>query len=321
MRNVFLMSKPRFFIRDNGTVNEEEFADWSKDFVHCTSGLGEDSIRQIVVSPLTDLCVTVKNMKVDELKETSGNRDFSQGSTTSGVTAASAIAALQEAGSKLSRDMIKSSYRAFKQIGYLCIELIRQFYDEPRSFRIIGPQGQNEYVHYDNTRIRPQNQGTAFGVDLGYRRPVFDIEITAQKASPFSKIAQNELSKELYGMGFFNPQLVDQALIAIDMMDFDGKEMVLQKISQNGTLYQQVQKLQEQMQKMAILVDNAYGSSVFDNLTGAIGQKQQQAKDAKRGKADNTVIETDALGKAVKTSKNNTASTAKDRAQDTSNPK
>lgn len=217
--------------------------------------------------------------------------------------------------------MIKSSYRAFKQIGYLCIELIRQFYDEPRSFRIIGPQGQNEYVHYDNTRIRPQNQGTAFGVDLGYRRPVFDIEITAQKASPFSKIAQNELSKELYGMGFFNPQLVDQALIAIDMMDFDGKEMVLQKISQNGTLYQQVQKLQEQMQKMAILVDNAYGSSVFDNLTGAIGQKQQQAKDAKRGKADNTVIETDALGKAVKTSKNNTASTAKDRAQDTSNPK
>ena len=321
MRNVFLMSKPRFFIRDNGTVNEEEFADWSKDFVHCTSGLGEDSIRQIVVSPLTDLCVTVKNMKVDELKETSGNRDFSQGSTTSGVTAASAIAALQEAGSKLSRDMIKSSYRAFKQIGYLCIELIRQFYDEPRSFRIIGPQGQNEYVHYDNTRIRPQNQGTAFGVDLGYRRPVFDIEITAQKASPFSKIAQNELSKELYGMGFFNPQLVDQALIAIDMMDFDGKEMVLQKISQNGTLYQQVQKLQEQMQKMAVLVDNAYGSSVFDNLTGAIGQKQQQAKDAKRGKADNTVIETDALGKAVKTSKNNTSSTAKDRAQDTSNPK
>ena len=110
-------------------------------------------------------------------------------------------------------------------------------------------------------------------------------------------------------------------MIAIDMMDFDGKEMVLQKISQNGTLYQQVQKLQEQMQKMAVLVDNAYGSSVFDNLTGAIGQKQQQAKDAKRGKADNTVIETDALGKAVKTSKNNTSSTAKDRAQDTSNPK
>ena len=36
-----------------------------------------------------------------------------------GVTAASAIAALQEAGSKLSRDMIKAGYRAFGQVCYL----------------------------------------------------------------------------------------------------------------------------------------------------------------------------------------------------------
>lgn len=321
MRNVFLMSKPRFFVRDNGTVNEEEFSDWSKDFVHCSSGLGEDSIRQILVSPLTDLCVTVKNMKVDELKETSGNRDFSQGSTTSGVTAASAIAALQEAGSKLSRDMIKSSYRAFKQINYLCIELIRQFYDEPRSFRIIGAQGENQYVHYDNTRIRPQNQGSVFGVDLGYRRPVFDILVTAQKASPFSKIAQNELAKELYGGGFFNPQMVDQAMIALDMMNFEGKDMVVQKISQNGTLYQQLQKMQEQMQKMAVLIDNAYGSSVFDNLNGAVRERQAAEKSEKGGKSRGSVVETNALGKAVRTSKNNTAATAKEKAQDVGNPK
>ena len=322
MRNVFLMSKPRFFIRDNGTVNEEEFSDWSKDFVHCSSGLGEDSIRQIVVSPLTDLCVTIKSMKVDELKETSGNRDFSQGSTTSGVTAASAIAALQEAGSKLSRDMIKSGYRAFKQINYLCIELIRQFYDEPRSFRITGPQGENQYVHYDNTRIRPQHQGTAFGVDLGYRRPVFDIEVTAQKASPFSKIAQNELAKELYGGGFFNPQMVDQAMIALDMMSFDGKDMVVQKISQNGTLYQQLMQMQEQMQKMAILIDNAYGSTVFDNLNGAVQQEQKEKADQpKKNRESKTVVETNPLGKAVRTSKNNTASTAKEKAQDVGSPK
>lgn len=322
MRNVFLMSKPRFFIRDNGTVNEEEFSDWSKDFVHCSSGLGEDSIRQIVVSPLTDLCVTIKSMKVDELKETSGNRDFSQGSTTSGVTAASAIAALQEAGSKLSRDMIKSGYRAFKQINYLCIELIRQFYDEPRSFRITGPQGEKQYVHYDNTRIRPQHQGTAFGVDLGYRRPVFDIEVTAQKASPFSKIAQNELAKELYGGGFFNPQMVDQAMIALDMMSFDGKDMVVQKISQNRTLYQQLMQMQEQMQKMAILIDNAYGSTVFDNLNGAVQQEQKEKADQpKKNRESKTVVETNPLGKAVRTSKNNTASTAKEKAQDVGSPK
>ena len=43
------------------------------------------------------------------------------------MTAASAIAALQEAGSKLSRDMIKDSYNAHAQVVLLVIELVRQF--------------------------------------------------------------------------------------------------------------------------------------------------------------------------------------------------
>ncbi len=77
------------------------------------------------------------------MKETSGNRDFSQGSTQSGVTAATAIAALQEAGSKLSRDMIRGTYRAYMEECYMVIELIRQFYDEPRKFRILGEKKEN----------------------------------------------------------------------------------------------------------------------------------------------------------------------------------
>ena len=67
-------------------------------------------LRQIDPPQLSNYVIEMRNAKIEELKETSGNRDFSQGSTTSGVTAASAIAALQEAGSKLSRDMIKGSY-------------------------------------------------------------------------------------------------------------------------------------------------------------------------------------------------------------------
>lgn len=95
-----------------------------------TGNLGENDIREIQTSQLDSSVVNILQLKIEELKETSGNRDFSQGGTSSGVTAASAIAALQEAGSKLSRDMIKSSYRSFTRVCNLCIELIRQFYDE-----------------------------------------------------------------------------------------------------------------------------------------------------------------------------------------------
>jgi len=95
----------------------------------------------LIRSPAKETCAADVLAHIEELKETRGNRDFSQGGTTSGVTATSAIAALQEAGSKLSRDMIKGSYHAFTQIACLVIRLIRQFYDEPRAFRILGEQG------------------------------------------------------------------------------------------------------------------------------------------------------------------------------------
>ena len=149
------------------------------------------------------------------------------------------IAAMQEAGSKLSRDNSKASYRAFRKIISMVIELIRQFYDMPRSFRILGDDGSQIFVEYSNAGIAAQNQGSGFGVDFGYRLPQFDVEISAQKASPYSRLSQNELALQFFGVGFFNPQLADQALACIEMMDFDRKEFIMQRIIQNQMAYQQ----------------------------------------------------------------------------------
>ena len=251
MRHAMMASRKRYFIRDNGAVNEKEFADWNRDFIHVAgSGLGEDSIREVSIGTIDNVIPTMLSQKIEELKETSGNRDFSQGGTNGGVTAASAIAALQETGSKLSRDMIKGSYRAFAKVGYLCIELIRQFYTEPRCFRIVGDNG-DEFQRLDNQALLPQSQGSAFGLNLGERLPVFDVRVVSQKASPFSKAAQNELAKELYTMGFFRPDMGEQALAALEMMDFEGKDIVKRSISQNQQMQAQIVRLQEQLTQLA----------------------------------------------------------------------
>ena len=235
VKNATMATNPRYFINSSGAVNEEEFADWSNNFVHVSgSNLGEDSIREIRMSGIPEIYLGILNSKIDELKETSGNRDFSQGGVSSGVTAASAIAALQEAGSKLTRDMVKGGYRAFSELNNLAVELIRQFYDEPRFFRILGENGEQEFISYDNSAIRLKNQGSTFGIELGSRKPVFDIKVSTEKASPFSKISQNELALQLYNAGMFNPELRQQALIAISMMDFEGKEALAAKLSGGG---------------------------------------------------------------------------------------
>jgi len=319
LRSAVMGSRKRFFIRDTGGVNEAEFADWSKDFVHVAgSSLGDDCIREITTSPISSIYVNILHAKIEELKETSGNRDFSQGGTTSGVTAASAIAALQEAGSKLSRDMIKASYRAFSKINYMVLELIRQFYTEPRCFRITGQPGAGEFVQYDNRRIRPQKQGEVFGLDLGYRRPLFDIRVTSQKSSPFSKIAQNELAKELYSLGFFNPQMADQALAVVDMMDFEGKEMVIRKIAENGTMQQQLQALQEQMAKMAMIVDAQNGTTISQGLQGDLPEGAPQPSGA--GELPEGRMEVNPLGDAVRRTGKETGEKAKQRAANIARP-
>ena len=245
VKNAMVGSAPRYFARQDGTVNEQEFLDLSKPIVHVSGNIDDNALRRVEHSPLDGMYVNVLDRTIQELRETSGNTETSTGSTSAGVTAASAIAALQEASGKGSRDSTQATYRAYMQIVSMCIELIRQFYDLPRQFRIVGEYGAQQFISYSNAGIQPQHQGQAFGQDMGFRLPVFDIKVSAQRRNVYTKISQNELALQFFQMGFFNPQMADQTLMCLDMMEFDGKDTIMQKVSQNGGLYQ---KLMQYMQ-------------------------------------------------------------------------
>ena len=249
VKNAAVGATPRYFSRTDGAVNETEFLDLSKPIVHVNGNLGEDTLRQIAFNPLDSIYVNMLDRTIQELRETSGNTETSTGNIQSGVTAASAIAALQEASGKGSRDSTQGSYRAYGQIVELCIELIRQFYDMPRQFRIIGQYGMEQFISYTNAGIQAQHQGNDFGVDMGFRLPVFDIKISAQKKNVYTKVSQNELALQFFKNGFFNPNMTDQALMCLDMMEFDGKDGIMQKIAMNGTMFQKlVQYMQLSLQ-------------------------------------------------------------------------
>ena len=292
MQNMLANAKPRHFIRSDGSVNEAEYADITKDFIHVDGSLGQDSILPVQGKPLNNVYIEVLHDKIDELKETTGNRDISTGGTTSGVTAASAIAAMQEAGSKLSRDHNKASYRAFRKVVLMVIELIRQFYDLPRCFRIIGENGTARFVEYSNANLQPQMQGIEMGVDMGYRLPLFDVEITAQKASPYSKMSQNELALQFFGAGFFNPQMSDQALACLEMMDFDRKQGIMQRIAQNGMMYKAAMMMMQQQMAPGVAGGTEESADETVEKTEALGGdgggEAANTKKARQRVADST---------------------------------
>ena len=233
LKNTLASATPRFFVRSDGAVNENEYADWTRPFVHTNGNLGSDSIAPIQTAGLDSVYVAILQSKIAEMKETAGNRDVANGGTAGGVTAATAIAALQEAGGKLSRNMIDDGYEAFSDVVTLCIELIRQFYSLPRQFRLLGVMGQEEFVSYDSRGLQPQ--AVDDGVVSGYRVPEFDLEVSAQDENPYKTMEYNQLALQLFQMGFFRSDMAEQALRCLELMDFKNKDQLMSSILRGQT--------------------------------------------------------------------------------------
>ena len=247
LENAIAGARPRKAFSKSAGINKEQFMDIEQPYVEFEGRIDDGSVVDLQSTPLNGIYESVYLQKVQEMKDTSGNTAASQGQN-SNVTTASGIASLQEAAGKLSRDSSQESYRAFKAVVYQVIELIRQFYTVQRCFRIIGEDGQPDYVSLDNSGLQPQSQGEVVGVDgqmidLGSRVPILDIEVRPQKKSAYSKETQNQTALNLYQMGFFIPGNGDASLACLEMMDFDGVEKIRERVQMNATLFNQVQQL------------------------------------------------------------------------------
>ena len=277
VQNAAMRATPRYFMRKDGSVNEKEFADWSKPIVHTSGSLGDDALREIEVGQMGSDAHNMLASKIDEIKFITGNTDVNNGGVPSGVTAASAIAALKEDSGRSSKDSTKAAYRAYRLIVNMVIERIRQFYEIPRQFRIIGQsgpqQGQEQFTSYSNAGLQPQTIENFPGQEPGMRLPVFDIEVRAQRENAYTKMSQNELALQFWGIGMFSPQMTDQALMMLDMMDFRGKDQLEQKIRSQGTMQQTL----VQVAQIAMQLAQRYDPAVAEQLAGLIQQIGQDA--------------------------------------------
>ena len=264
LKNTLANATPRFFIRSDGAVNEDEYADWTRPFVHTNGNLGADSIAPIRAGSLDSVYVAILNNKIAEMKETAGNRDVANGGTAAGVTAGTAIAALQESSGKLSRNMIDDGYEAFADEVTLCIELIRQFYEMPRQFRLLGAMGTEEFVSYDRSGLQPRVMDD--GVNVSYRVPEFDLEIGAERESPYRTAEANQLALQLFQMGFFREDLADQALRCLELMDFKNKDQLARIISGGRTQAAEMAAMRQQLLQLAQVVDEAKGTHLAKRL-------------------------------------------------------
>lgn len=270
---------PRYFIRDDGTINLQEFSNPANRLVRVEGDISDSNLRPIDTKPLDSMYLNFLNQKIEEMKYITSNQDSNNGVAPSGITAASAIAALQETAGKNARSTNKVFHRAYREVCYQVVELIRQFYDIPRTFRI-NPDGmREEFVQYDNKGLVPQAQST-MGINMGLRLPEFDIDVSSEKANPYKKMEINEMALSFYNAGFFNPQMTDQALACLNMMDFTRKEDVMQKIQANGTLAELLVLYQQMALQFAQMVSPQQGEEVARLILSHGGQPIPEGSDS-----------------------------------------
>lgn len=249
LEHSLMQSKMRFLVKKNVGINMEEYTDFNNPFISCEGDISEERFKPLNLPSLDSIVVSVREAKINEMKEVSANRDVNSGGTTGGVTSGAAIATLQEAGNKVSRDIINTSYAAYVDVVRLVIELMRQFYTEERTFRVLSPNsGTNGYVSFSADAISEKKM--TLGGDVLHRVPIFDIDVRAEKHSPFARLSQNETIMNLYGLGFFNPENAQAAIVALEGLEFEGKDKILDSVREGYTLMNTCKQLAAQVEQL-----------------------------------------------------------------------
>lgn len=249
LKNIKVNSQTRNLVSEGAGVNINDLADTNKEFIEVQyQGDLSRVLHPLDTKDIAPGALSMYQAGVEEIKDVTGTNDPSNGAGAAGVTSGAAISALQEAGGKISRDINKGGFREFEQICVLILELIRQFYNPARWFRIVGEDKKTEYVEFDNEGLQPQPVQVD-GVDEVFERlPVFDIQVKAQRSNPFTTAANNQMMVDMFNMGAFAPQNAEAALAMLECMQFEGKDKLVEIIKKNAQMAQELQNMAQQLQ-------------------------------------------------------------------------
>lgn len=211
LKNALMASRNKLLVTGASGFDPDDLRDWSRD-VHRGENL--NGVSWFQTAPLPGYMIQYVQSIREAIKEESGANDFSRGRVNSGVTAASAIAALREAASKRARMVVRSVHGAFAEAVRLEIEVEREFSVFTRRVAVTGG---------GETRLVPFT-----GDMLNYLSPYdntlpleFAVSVKAQKESEFSTAGHNETVLRLVETGMLPPSA------GLRLMKFDGKEEAL----------------------------------------------------------------------------------------------
>ncbi len=190
---------------------------------------------------------------IDRYKEwfdqIAGSNDVTRGLNPSGVTAAAAIADLQNAAQTRIRQKSRNLDAYLQQLGQQYLSLVFQFYTAPKIFRLTGKDGAEKYFKFhvssdEATGMFAVNvekftpEGLSTGIDQYQTEAKFDVRVTTGSALPFSKAEKEQQLLNLYDRQIIDTQEVLKGL------DYPNYEALLQRMEAKQAQQAQMQAQQ-----------------------------------------------------------------------------
>lgn len=222
--NLRMASKGRLLIDRNAGIDKDALLDWESDVVE-GDRIDPSALQWLQTQPFTGM-VTRQMMQLQaDIKQDSGQNQFARGETVGGVTAASAISALQEAGGKITRLRTAGLNQGFREMITQVMWLISQFYDRRRVFFITGRE-----VSASPERLFGQDRSAGF-----LPAPPYTVQVQVQRRNPLRQQAQNELVLQAYQMSAEAGQYFPLSTL-FELLQVEGKERILPVLRENERL-------------------------------------------------------------------------------------
>lgn len=270
--NLRMASKGRLLIDRNAGIDKDALLDWETDVVE-GDRIDPGALQWMQNQPFTG-AVTQQMLQLQtDIKQDSGQNQFTRGETAGGVTAASAISALQEAGGKITRLRTNVLNQGFRGIVEQIMWLISQFYDKNRVMFVTGDRegvAEQREVKADPKRLfGKQNSGHM-------PPPPYTVQVQVQRRNPLRQQAQNELFMQAYSMSAQAGQYFPLSVL-FELLHVDGKERILPVLKQNETTQQQMQQMAQQLeQQQAQMQQMAQGMANLQEINEKLMSVQDQ---------------------------------------------
>jgi len=237
--NTFRASRPRLLVQED-MVDYDEARDFSKEVIR-TKGSPQMATAWQQANPLPSHIMAYINQIRDLIKTESGSNEQSRGNTTSGVTAGTAIAALQEMSMKRSRMEGRAMHYGYAEASLMQLDVMEEFDTVERNI-IVTIGSQKMKLPFSRKTFRKLfEDGT--DIPIGFR-----VSVRTSRQTRYTKLQHNELWLQMMGtLG----NTVDPAIM-IEGLEYEEKERLLDNIrrAQAGG----ITNLQKQLAELSQMV-------------------------------------------------------------------